>query len=64
MLLAHRALTPLTPEDRRIKKRWARCVAGFYAVIAIGLFCLAFAAPSSDPQSATAQLAALQGLAR
>ena len=64
MLLAHRAFTPLTPEDQRIKKRWARCVAGFYAVIAIGLFCLALAAPSSERPNAADRLAALQGLAR
>jgi len=64
MLLAHRAFTPMTPEDQRTKKRWARCVGGFYAAIALGLLCLAFALPSSEPQSATAQLAALQRLAR
>ena len=60
MLLAHRAFTPLTAEDQRTKKQWARYVTGFYAVIAIGLFCLAFAAPSSEPQSAVAQLSRLQ----
>jgi hypothetical protein len=64
MLPAHRTFVPLTPEEQRIKKQWTRCVAGFYAVIAIGLFCLAFAAPSSEPQSASAQLAALQRVAR
>jgi hypothetical protein len=50
MLLANRAFPALTPEDQRIKRKWARCVAGFYAAFAIGLFCLAFA-PSSGPQS-------------
>jgi hypothetical protein len=58
MLFAHRPLTALTPEDQCVKKQWARCVAGFYAVIAVALFCLAVAVPSSDPRSATAQFLA------
>jgi hypothetical protein len=60
MLLAHRPFRTMSPEDQRTKKQWARYVTGFYAVIAIGLFCLAFAAPSSEPQSAVAQLSRLQ----
>jgi hypothetical protein len=63
MLLAHRTFTPLTPEDQRIKKQWARCVASLYAVIAIGLFCLAFAAPSSEPQSMAAKHSGAQVIA-
>jgi hypothetical protein len=64
MLLAHRAFTPLTPEDQRIKKQWARCVAGFYAVIAIGLLGLAFAAPSAEPHNIAAKHSGTQVFAR
>jgi hypothetical protein len=54
----------MSPEDQRTKKQWARCVVGFYAAIAIGLVCLAFAAPSSEPRSAAAQLARMQAAAQ
>jgi len=64
MLLAHRAFTPLTPEDQRAKRQWARCVAGFYAVIAIGLLSLAFVAPSSEPQNMAAKHSATQVIAQ
>jgi len=64
MLLAHRTFTPLTPEDQRIKKQWARCVAGVYAVIAIGLLGLAFAAPSAEPQNIAAKHSGTQVIAR
>jgi hypothetical protein len=63
MLLAHRPLRIISPEDQRTKKQWTRCVAGFYAAVAIGLFCLAFAAPSSEPRNAAAQLSRLQATA-
>jgi hypothetical protein len=58
MLFAHRPLTALSPEDQCVKKQWARCVGGFYAVIALALFCLAVAVPSADPRSAAAQFSA------
>lgn len=64
MLLAHRPFRAMSPEDQRTKKQWARCVVGFYAAIAIGLVCLAFAAPSSEPRSAAAQLARMQAAAQ
>jgi hypothetical protein len=64
MLLAHRAFAPLTPEDQRAKMQWARCVAGFYSVIAIALLGLAFAAPSSEPQSMAAKHSGTQIIAQ
>lgn len=58
MFFAHRSLTALSAEDQCVKTQWARCVAGVYAVIAVALFCLAVAVPSSEPQSAGAQFSA------
>jgi hypothetical protein len=49
-------LNSLTPEDQRTRKQWARWVFGIYTVIAFGLFCAAYAVPSSDERSLTTQI--------
>jgi hypothetical protein len=49
-------LKSLTPEDRRTRKQWTRWVFGIYTVIAVVLFCAAYAVPSSDERNMAAPL--------
>jgi hypothetical protein len=58
MLFARRPFYNLSPEDECVRKQWTRRIAGVYTLVALGLFCLAFAAPPSDPRSASAQMPA------